>query len=265
MAEISADAPALTTEAPAIATQSGRAITNKLDRDKVDLAFDILVLPTVAVVLIAAFHIHFMLTGGDWDFWTDWKDRRWWPLITPVTLITFPAAIQYILWKNLRIPWGATVCVVLIAIGMWISRSTQFVGWAYYPMSFVWPATFIAMGLVLDCTLVITRSFFLTGIFGGFAWACIFYPANWPLLAPFHQPIEWHGVLMSLADLQGYMYVRTGTPEYIRIIEEGTLRTFGEHVAPITVFFAAFVCILMYFLWNRIGALLSKTFWVKRL
>jgi methane/ammonia monooxygenase subunit A len=132
-------------------------------------------------------------------------------------------------------------------------------------MAFVWPATFIAMGLVLDCTLVITRSFLLTGIFGGFAWACIFYPANWPLLAPFHQPIEWHGTLMSLADLQGYMYVRTGTPEYIRIIEEGTLRTFGEHVAPITVFFAAFVCILMYFVWNRFGALLAKTLWVKRL
>jgi len=240
------------------------AITTKAEQRKVDLAFDALALPTIAIVLMAAFHIHFMLTAGDWDFWADWKDRRWWPLITPITLITFPAAIQYLVWKNFRIPWGATVCMVLITIGIWISRSVQFVGWAYFPMAMVWPAMFIPMGLILDTTLVITRSFLFTGIFGSFVFACIFYPVNWPLLAPFHESIEWHGVLMSLADLQGYMYVRTGTPEYIRIIEEGTLRTFGEHVTPITTFFAAFVCIIMYFVWNRIGWFLSREMWVKR-
>ncbi len=240
------------------------AIRNADEQHRTEVAFDVLAIPTIAIVLLAAFHLHFMLTAGDWDFWTDWKDRRWWPLITPITLITFPAAVQYLLWSKFRIPFGATVCIVLITIGMWISRSVQFVGWAYYPMSFVWPAMFIPMALVLDSVLVLTRSYLLTGIFGGFIWAVVFYPANWAILAPYHLPIELHGVLMTLADLQGYMYVRAGTPEYIRIIEEGTLRTFGEHVTPITVFFAAFVCILMYFLWNRIGAFLARTTWVKR-
>ena len=35
-------------------------------------------------------------------------------------------------------------------------------------------------------------------------------------------------MLLTLADLIGFNYVRTGTPEYIRMIERGTLRTFGK-------------------------------------
>jgi len=42
--------------------------------------------------------------------------------------------------------------------------------------------------------------------------------------------------MMTLADLQGYHYVRTGTPEYIRMVEKGTLRTFGKDVAPVSGF-----------------------------
>ncbi|MEO2044442.1 MAG: methane monooxygenase/ammonia monooxygenase subunit A, partial [Nitrospinaceae bacterium] len=25
--------------------------------------------------------LHFSLTAGDWDYWIDWRDRRWWPLV----------------------------------------------------------------------------------------------------------------------------------------------------------------------------------------
>jgi hypothetical protein len=30
----------------------------------------------------------------------DWKDRQWWPLVTPLMMITFPAAVQAVLWSN---------------------------------------------------------------------------------------------------------------------------------------------------------------------
>ena len=241
------------------------AIHTKLDQHKVDVMLDWIAIPTIAIVLLAAFHLHFMLTAGDWDFWTDWKDRRWWPLVTPVVLITFPAAVQYITWEKLRIPFGATLCVVVLTLGMWISRTTQFHIWTYFPMNFIWPGIFIPLALMLDMTLLLTRSYLLTGLFGGFLFGALFYPANWSILAPFHQAVEHKGVLMSLADLQGFVFIRTSTPEYIRIIEEGTLRTFGQHVAPITAFFAAFACILMYFLWSRIGYWFSQSKWLKRI
>jgi methane/ammonia monooxygenase subunit A len=71
--------------------------------------------------------------------------------------------------------------------------------------------------------------------------------------------------MMSVADLVGYNYVRTGTPEYIRIIEEGTLRTFGEDVTPVSAFFAGFISVLAYFLWLGIGKWFAKTTWMKRI
>jgi methane monooxygenase/ammonia monooxygenase subunit A len=72
-------------------------------------------------------------------------------------------------------------------------------------------------------------------------WGLIFYPGNWPIIAPLHVPVEYNGMLMSIADIQGYNYVRTGTPEYIRMVEKGTLRTFGKDVAPVSAFFSAFM------------------------
>ncbi|WP_339389772.1 methane monooxygenase/ammonia monooxygenase subunit A [Nitrosovibrio sp. Nv4] len=41
------------------------------------------------------------------------------------------------------------------------------------------------------------------------------------------------GVLLSVADYTGFLYVRTGTPEYVRNIEQGSLRTFGGHTTVI--------------------------------
>ena len=61
---------------------------------RLERTFDWIVIFLSVCLFIAAFHIHTMLTVGDWDFWTDWKDRRWWPTITPIALITFPAAVQ---------------------------------------------------------------------------------------------------------------------------------------------------------------------------
>jgi len=47
----------------------------------------------------------------------------------------------------------------------------------------------------------------------------LFYPGNWPIIAPLHVPVEYNGMMMTLADLQGYHYVRTvhlSTSEWLK-------------------------------------------------
>jgi Ammonia monooxygenase len=84
------------------------------------------------------------LTVGDWDFWTDWKDRQWWPLVTPLMIITFPAAVQAVLWTNFRLPLGATLCISCLLIGTWIARFFAYHLWNYFPINEVLPATMFA-------------------------------------------------------------------------------------------------------------------------
>ena len=240
------------------------AITTAEEQHRIYKTFDFLVIPIVFITIIGAIHIHFMLTGGDWDMWVDWKDRRWWVTVTPITLIFIPAALQYLFWEKFRLPFAATIACSALLIGEWANRVANFVGWAYFPLNMVWPAEIIPMALCLDAVLLVSRSLTVTGVVGAMVWGIIFYPANWALLAPFHVPIEYNGAMMSVADLIGYSYVRTGTPEYIRQIEEGTLRSFGESVTPVSAFFAAFVSVLAYFLWLAIGKWFASTSWVKR-
>jgi methane/ammonia monooxygenase subunit A len=73
-------------------------------------------------------------------------------------------------------------------------------------------------------------------------------------------------MLMSVADLMGYEYIRTTTPEYLRIIEESTLRTFGGSVTPLTAVFAGFVSIVVYGVFLGVGAWINNlTNYVKRI
>jgi methane/ammonia monooxygenase subunit A len=76
--------------------------------------------------------------------------------------------------------------------------------------------------------------------------------------------VEYNGMLMSLADISGYNYVRTGTPEYIRMVEKGTLRTFGKDVAPVSAFFSGFMSILIYFMWHFVGRWFGTVKFVKQ-
>ncbi len=225
--------------------------------------FDLLLVPILFLAITGAFHIHMMLLGGDWDFWVDWKDRRFWITITPIVIITFPAAVQHILWENFRIPLGATLCLVALLFGEWMNRYFGFTLWSGFPATLTWPAMLIASGLVLDCVLLLTRNWVATAILGATTFALLFYPQNIVILAPYHVPVEHMGELMSVADMIGYAFVRTATPEYLRMIERGTLRTFGGESALIASFFSAFVCIMMYAAWWKLGAIGAKMRWMK--
>ncbi len=68
------------------------------EKARLSRAYDFLILVLALFLFIGAFHLHVALTVGDWDFWLDWKDRQWWPLVTPLMMITFPAAVQAVLW-----------------------------------------------------------------------------------------------------------------------------------------------------------------------
>jgi len=38
--------------------------------------------------------------------------------------------------------------------------------------------------ILLDVVLLLSGSYLLTAILGGMAWGLIFYPGNWPVIAP---------------------------------------------------------------------------------
>lgn len=226
---------------------------------------DLMVIPLIVLLFAGIFSFHFALTVGDWDYWVDWRDRRWWPLVTPLSLIVLPSVFGYLLWTRLRLPLAGTVSIISLALAAWVSRVMNFEVFAGFPLNMVSPSTFIALGLILDCVLLLTRSFFFTGFFGAFLFALLIYPLNWPLMAPFRVPVEYNGILVTVADLMGYEYIRTAMPEYVRIIEHSTLRTFGEAVTPLTAVFAGFLGILSYFFWTWIGHVASKAVWIKRI
>lgn len=232
--------------------------------NKVGRALDWVIVGAVVFVLTGAFHIHFMLLAGDWDFWLDWKDRQYWVTITPPVTIAFCGALHYILWQHFRLPFGATLCVTLLLIAEWIVRWSGWHMWSHYPINLVTPAYFYAGALVLDSVLLLTGSWLMSGIIGASMFGFLFYPSNWAWLAAYHVPVEVHGTVMTLADYIGYMNVRTGTPEYIRIIERGTLRTFGQHSAAVSTAFAAFLCTLTYWVWWFVGKWFSNNKYISK-
>jgi methane/ammonia monooxygenase subunit A len=181
-----------------------------------------------------------------------------------LVLVILPGVFGYAFWKLLRIPLGATLSVIGLTLTGWLSRYLNFHEFAGFPMNMVLPSTFIGVGLLIDCTLLLTRSWFFTGIFAGFLSGLLLYPMNWPLLAPFMVPVEMHGTLMTVADVMGFEYIRTAMPEYVRIIEQSTLRTFGDAVTPLTAVFAGFLTILSLWFWAWIGSLGVKAVWLRK-
>lgn len=219
--------------------------------------WDWCVVAAVALLFMGAIHLHVMLTVGDWDMFVDWKDRQFWVLVTPVSMIMIPAALQGVFWHYFRLPIGATLGAVLLLVATWITRLVAWHWWGYFPFSMSVPATMIAGALALDAILLIVRSSLLVSLFGGMAFAVLFYPSNWASLAAYFLPVEHQGMVASVADMIGYAFPRSGTPEYIRMIERGTLRTFEGTSVWVSSFFAGFICIFMHMLWWRIGLAFS--------
>jgi len=242
---------------------SQNAVRSHAEAVSVSRTYDYVIIFVIFGVVCGGYHIHGMLTMGDWDFWSDWKDRRLWVTVYPIVMITFPAAIQASLWARYRIPFGATFAVLTILFGEWVNRYFNFWGWTYFPVNFVFPSQIIPSAIALDVVLMMSNSYLATAVVGGMAWGLLFYPSNWPQIAALHVPVEYNGMMMTLADLQGYHYVRTGTPEYIRMVEKGTLRTFGKDVAPVSAFFSAFMSILIYYIWHFFGNWFASTRFVK--
>jgi methane/ammonia monooxygenase subunit A len=220
--------------------------------------FDILVVVAVVLLFTGAIHLHTMLLAGDWDMFTDWKDRQYWPLVMPVVLVMFPAALQAVFWNYFRLPIGATVGATCLMLAVAITRPMQFVVWTDYPLNMVLPSQMIAGAIVMDVFLLIFRNGLFTAIFGGFAFAFLYYPSNYTILAPFYVPTSQQGMMASMADLIGYVYPRSATPEYIRIIERGTLRTFGDSASWVSALFSGFICIFMHFIWWKLGIVMSS-------
>ncbi|MGH3713860.1 MAG: methane monooxygenase/ammonia monooxygenase subunit A [Micromonosporaceae bacterium] len=219
--------------------------------------WDYLVIISALLLITGGIHMNSMLLAGDWSFWVDWKDRQWWPLLTPAVNIILPAALQYILWDKLRLPIGATIGAVCLVGAQWISRMVSFEWWAHLPINYTWPETLILTAVLMDVVLLISRSYVITSLLGGALWGGLFWLANYPALAPFLQPIVYQGHVLTVADVLSFQLARSQGPEYLRMIEEGHLRALIGDITALVSFFAAMVCAGMYWFGLAIGKFLG--------
>lgn len=224
---------------------------------RLDRRFDLVFGVVIVLLAAGAAHVNSMLLAGDWSFWADWKDRQWWPLITPAVDMVPVALIQYLGWTKFRMPAGATMTALALLVAQWISRSVNFEGWAHLPMNYTWPETMVLLAVVMDVTLVLSHSMIITSVVGGACWGGLFYAAQWPALAPFLQPVILHGQVLTVADTISFETGRSQGPEYLRMIERGHLRALVGDVTAIVSFFAAMVSIGVYWIGVAIGHLVA--------
>lgn len=237
--------------------QSGGLATLKgpfLNGSGISRRWDLLLVLAVVFGVIALTHITSKLSAGDWDFWADWKDRQWWPLVTPVMHAIFVATFQYIFWVALRLPIGATVAMLLVYLGQLLVRTTAFGLWVYVPVNFTLPAILVPGAVIFDCILLATRSFPTTAVVGCLVWGLTFQPTNAALWGAMWQPVLYNGTVLTVADVLGMMLPRSQTPTYLRIIEQGHFRAFLSQISYVIAFFAGFVSMAFY----SLGLFLAK-------
>lgn len=194
-----------------------------------------------------------ILYFGDWDFWADWKDKLYWPIIAPATALLVFGAVSYIAWGLFRLPLGCTFAAVATMVLAWVSRILSWHSLEAFPLNFIFPSTFIPMAVLIDVILMYTGSKFFTGLVGGFIWGLTFYAVNWLVLMPYLQPVDYHGQVFTVADLMGYYFVRPQTPEYLRRIDQGSLTAFFSERIWITAFNAGVICPIAYWIGNILG------------
>ncbi len=229
------------------------------DAARYSMFFDIIVVVAVVLLFGGVIALHCQLLAGDWDFFIDWRDRQFWPLIYPIVAIMFPAALAAVFWENFRLPIGATVGATLLVLSVWLMRWGAWHEFANYPFSMITPAQTVTGGLILDGLLLVFRNYLFVGIFGGFLYGFVFYFVNYAPIMPYYLPVEHMGSVASVADMIGYTFPRSTTPEYIRIVERGTLRTFGDTTVWYTAAFSGFICIFTYLIWWHMGLWFAQT------
>jgi methane/ammonia monooxygenase subunit A len=65
-----------------------------------DRKFDLTFLASALFLVIAGMQVTLTVWSGDWDFWSDWKDRQRWPPVASSVNLVVPAALQYIAWSQ---------------------------------------------------------------------------------------------------------------------------------------------------------------------
>ena len=76
--------------------------------------WDLIVVTAVILLFSAVVPISTTLMVGDWDFFIDWRDRQFWPLVFPIVAIWYCAALGAAFWKvsafQLAAPWQRFSC-----------------------------------------------------------------------------------------------------------------------------------------------------------
>jgi methane/ammonia monooxygenase subunit A len=80
---------------------------------------------------------------------------------------------------------------------------------------------------------------------------------NYIPLAPFLQPVQFMHHILTVADVQGIVYIRTQTPEYMRHIERGALRSFLGETQYVSLLFGGTLAMLGYWVGQLIGRYLA--------
>ena len=107
--------------------------------------FDGIIILVLFMFLVLGIQIQFTLTAGDWDYWIDWRDRRWWPLVAPFSLLLFIAPFTYGIWARVRLPILATAITTLLCLVSWLSRYLNFSDFTYFLLSFFFPSIYIGL------------------------------------------------------------------------------------------------------------------------
>ena len=76
-------------------------------------------------------------------------------------------------------------------------------------------------------------------------------------LAPYLQPTQFMGHILTVADVQGIQYLRSQTPEYLRLVENGTLRSFLEETQYVSLVFGATLTVAGYWIGQAIARWLA--------
>jgi methane/ammonia monooxygenase subunit A len=233
-----------------------KALVNK-EYKYIDRKWDAVFWVSAAFIVGAAANITLLLFAGDWDFWTDWKDRVWWPILTPFALVIIGSALQYIQWLAWRFPTGMTYTAIcmwgLSTLGRWL----QWGNFVWYPLNFVWGTTMVPAGIFADWVLFKSKSFIITSFLGSAVFSFTWWVSNYVMIAPYLQPAEWMDRILTLSDIQGIAYIRSQTPEYLRIIEHGTLRSFLGETQYVSIVFGMTVTIAGYWVGQFIGRMLA--------